>query len=123
MFRILISYAGQETQSEGEETFDDLFTYKEGDEATYFVFEGLGDQELDVGPSGGAATTLERVRLSLRDMSLRKFWKLLKKDHSLSQLPRKQLLGRLLLKLPLLHIQYLLKLYRRTCLAARWIPL
>ena len=37
-----------------------LFTYKEGDEATYFVSEGPGDQELDVGPSGGVVTTLEK---------------------------------------------------------------
>jgi len=43
LFRILISDVGQEIQSEGEEIFDDLFTYKEGDEATYFVSEGLGD--------------------------------------------------------------------------------
>jgi len=45
---------------EGEETFDDLFTYKKGDVATYFFSKGLGDQELDVGPSSGAATALEK---------------------------------------------------------------
>ena len=27
---------------------------------TYFVSKGLGDQELDVGPSDGAVTTLEK---------------------------------------------------------------
>jgi len=51
----LISDKGKETLSVGEEKLDDLFTYKERDEVTYFISEGLGDQELDVGPSGGAA--------------------------------------------------------------------
>ena len=56
MFCFLISDAGKETLGGGEEKLDDHFTYKEGDEATYFVSEGLGDQKLDVGPSGGGAT-------------------------------------------------------------------
>ena len=31
-----------------------------GDEATYFISKGLGNQERDMGPSSGAATTLEK---------------------------------------------------------------
>ena len=31
---------------------------------TYFVSEGLGDQELDVGPSDGAATVSEKVEVA-----------------------------------------------------------
>ena len=44
----------------GEEKLNVIFTYKEGDEATYFVSEGLGDQELDVRPSGGVATASKK---------------------------------------------------------------
>ena len=54
----------QGTLGGGEEKLDDLFIYKEGDEATYFVSEGLGDQELDVGPSGGVATTSEKGEIA-----------------------------------------------------------
>jgi len=53
----LILDIGKETLGGGEKKLDDLFTYKTGDEATYFVSKGLGDQELDVGPSGGGAIT------------------------------------------------------------------
>ena len=56
MLCFLISDAGKETLGGGEEKLDDLFTFKKGDEVTYFVSEGLGDQELDVGPSAGGAT-------------------------------------------------------------------
>jgi len=38
----LISVVGKETLGVGEEKLNDLFTYKKGDEATYFVSEGLG---------------------------------------------------------------------------------
>ena len=53
------------------EKLDDLFTYKERDETTYFVSEGPADQELDVGSSGGAAPHWRRMRFSLRDMNLK----------------------------------------------------
>ena len=56
--------AGVETQDGEEEQLDDLFTYKEGDEATYFVSEGPGDQELDVRPSGGVAFILEKGEIA-----------------------------------------------------------
>ena len=41
-----------------------ISTEKEGDKVIYFLSEGLRDQELDVGPSGGAATTLEKVEIA-----------------------------------------------------------
>ena len=64
---------GPKTQDGGEEQLDKLFTYKEGDEATYFVSESLGDQELDIGPSGGLPLLWRRVWLPLRDMNLKKW--------------------------------------------------
>ena len=50
----------------GEEKLDDLFTYKKGDEVIYFVSKGYGDQELDVGPSGGAATILVKGEVTIQ---------------------------------------------------------
>ena len=32
---------------------------------TYFIFEGLGDQELNLGPSGGAVTILEKGKTAI----------------------------------------------------------
>ena len=41
MFCFLISNAGKEAAGGGEEVLDDLFSYWEGDEVTYFSPEGL----------------------------------------------------------------------------------
>jgi len=56
----LVSNIGKETLGGGEEKLDDLFTNKEGDEATNFVSEGLGGQELDVRPSDGGVITSKK---------------------------------------------------------------
>ena len=114
MLFFLISDAGKDTLGGGEEKLNDLFTYKEGDEVTYFVSEGLGDQKLDVGPSGGVLLFLERVRLPPRNINLKtkRFWRSLKKeDRLLSHLPRNQLLGRLLLRPLLPRVLRPLKVY------------
>ena len=95
--------AGKEIQGEGEEKLDYLFTYKEGDEATYFVSEG---QELDVEHFGRVATTLEKGEVATRNMNLKtwRFWKFLKKeDRQLSHMVRNHIVGRLSLKLLLLR--------------------
>ena len=84
--------AGKETLGGGEKKLDDLFTYKKGDEATYFVFKGLGDQELDVGPSSGAVTASEKVEVATQGDETEewRFWRSLKKkDRSSIHLPGK----------------------------------
>jgi len=74
LFYFLISDAGKETLGGGEKKLDDLFHCKEGDEATYFISEGLRDQEIDVGPSVGLPLLLKRERLPPREMKL-KMWR------------------------------------------------
>ena len=87
MLCFLISDIGKETKGGGEEKLDDLFTYKEGGEVTYFVSEGLVDQELNVGPLWdlfvGLPLFWRRVRLPLRNINLKpwRFWKPLKKGN------------------------------------------
>jgi len=62
---------GKKTPGGGEEKIDDFFHYKEGDDVTYFVSEGLGDQKLDVGPSGGAITASEKGDITTKGVELK----------------------------------------------------
>jgi len=99
----LISDVGKETLGEGEEKLDDLFTYKEEDEAIYFISEGPGDQKLNVGPFDGAAAILEKGKTATilenesRDVEI--LGSLKEGNRLLSPLSENQLPGRRLLKL------------------------
>ena len=55
---ICLSYdSGTETAGEQGDYYDPQFTYKEGDEASYFVIsEDFGGDAADVGPSGAGTS-------------------------------------------------------------------
>ena len=48
----------------GEEGFDDLFTYQEGDKVTYFIPEAPEEQMHNIGPSGGAITASSKGKFA-----------------------------------------------------------